>query len=118
VIEKHIAVSKSTPGSQDCLVSCDGNDLPEMVNSIRRIEKALGTGRKSPAQKELLSRDWARKSVVARVEIKKGEVITAEMLTLKRPGTGISPEQINELIGRKARTDLAADSLVPPYFLD
>jgi N,N'-diacetyllegionaminate synthase len=112
VIEKHIAVSKSTPGSQDCLVSCDEQDLVEMVNSIRKIEKAMGNGNKMPSERELLSRQWARKSIVARIDIHKGNMITKEMLTLKRPGTGIPPQQISTVVGQKAKRDIRKDMLI------
>jgi len=112
VIEKHIAVSKKTPGSQDCPVSCDERDLIEMVNSIRKIEKAVGSGIKVPSERELKSKEWARKSIVAKVDIKKGDVITEDMLTLKRPGTGISPKDISKVIGRKAKKDIKMDSLL------
>lgn len=112
VIEKHITVSKTMPGSQDCPVSCDERDLIEMVNSIRKLEKALGTGIKAPAARELQSRNWARKSVVAKVAIKKGTAITADMLTLKRPGTGIDPGMMRSVIGKKASRNIAADTLV------
>lgn len=112
VIEKHIAVSKNAPGSQDCPVSCDERDLIEMVNSIRKIEKALGTGIKTPSEKELKSKEWARKSIVAKVDIKRGDVITEDMLTLKRPGTGISPEDISKVIGRRTKRNIKIDSLL------
>lgn len=112
VIEKHIAVSKNMPGSQDCPVSCDERDLVEMVNSIRKLEKALGTGEKAPSARELQSRNWARKSVVAKVAIRKGTIITADMLTLKRPGTGMEPGMINTVIGKKASRNIAVDALI------
>ncbi|MDI6729197.1 MAG: N-acetylneuraminate synthase family protein, partial [Thermodesulfovibrionales bacterium] len=112
VIEKHIAVSKNAPGSQDCPVSCDERDLIEMVNSIRKIDKALGTGIKTPSEKELKSKEWARKSIVAKVDIKRGDVITEDMLTLKRPGTGISPEDISKVIGRRTKRNIKIDSLL------
>lgn len=112
VIEKHIAVSKNTPGSQDSTVSCDERDLIEMVNSIRKIEKALGTGIKTPSERELKSKDWARKSIFAKVDIKKGDVITEDMLILKRPGIGISPKDISKVIGLKAKKDIKIDSLI------
>ncbi|BCB96078.1 N-acetylneuraminate synthase [Dissulfurispira thermophila] len=112
VIEKHIAVSKNTPGSQDCPVSCDERDLIELINSIRKIEKAIGTGIKSPSERELKSKEWARKSIVAKVDIKKGDLITEDMLTFKRPGTGISPEDISMVIGRKAKRDIKIDSII------
>ena len=112
VIEKHIAVSKNAPGSQDCPVSCDERDIIEMVNSIRKIGKALGSGVKVPSESELKSKEWARKSIVAKTDIKKGTVIKEDMLTLKRPGTGISPKDISKVIGRKAQKDIKMDSLL------
>lgn len=112
VIEKHIAVSKNAPGSQDCAVSCDKRDLIEMVNSIRKIEKAIGTGIKYPSERELKSKDWARKSIIAKVDVKKGDVITEDMLTLKRPGTGISPKDISKVIGRRANRNIKIDSII------
>jgi N-acetylneuraminate synthase/N,N'-diacetyllegionaminate synthase len=112
VIEKHIAVSKNAPGSQDCPVSCDERDLIEMVNSIRKIEKAIGTGIKAPSERELKSKDWARKSIVAKVDIKKGDVITEDMLISKRPGTGISPKDMDQVIGRIAKRNIKIDSLL------
>lgn len=112
VIEKHIAVSKNAPNSQDCPVSCDERDLIEMVNSIRKIEKALGTGIKKPSERELKGKEWARKSIVAKVDIKKGDVITEDMLILKRPGTGISPKDIDRVIGRRTKKDIKIDSII------
>lgn len=112
VIEKHIAVSKNTPGSQDCPVSCDEGDLVELVNSIRKIELARGSGFKQPSERELKSKEWARKSIVARVPIKRGDVITEEMLALKRPGTGLHPSLILSVVGRKAQRNIEADALV------
>ncbi|MEW6417022.1 MAG: N-acetylneuraminate synthase family protein [Nitrospirota bacterium] len=112
IIEKHIAVSRNAPGSQDCLVSCDDKGLIEMVNSIRKIEKAIGNGNKVPSEREMKSKDWARKSIVAKVDIKKDDLITRDMLTLKRPGTGISPKNILKVIGHRAKRTIKADSLL------
>jgi N,N'-diacetyllegionaminate synthase len=112
VVEKHIAVSKNAPNSQDCPVSCDEHDLIELVNGARKIEKALGSGVKAPSERELKSLDWARKSVVARVEIKKGQRITKDMLIIKRPGTGISPRDLSGVVGKTARKDIRRDTLL------
>lgn len=112
IIEKHIAVSKNAPGSQDCLVSCEEKDLIELVNSIRKIEKAMGTGEKIPSDRELKSKEWARKSIVAKRDICKGETITGDMLILKRPGNGMSPRKIPDIVGRRAKNDIKADTLL------
>jgi N,N'-diacetyllegionaminate synthase len=113
-VEKHIAVSTNAPGSQDCLVSCNEEDLVEMVNSIRKIERAMGSGIKAPSVRELMSRQWARKSIVAVRDIDEGETITEEMIALKRPGTGLSPKELPTVVGRKARRRISNDALILP----
>jgi N,N'-diacetyllegionaminate synthase len=112
VIEKHIAVSKHVPNSQDCPVSCDAKDLIEMTDGIRKIEMALGSGEKKPSDREMQSRNWARKSIVAREDIKMGETIREHMLIMKRPGTGLSPKQLSLVVGYKAKRDIRKDSLI------
>jgi N,N'-diacetyllegionaminate synthase len=112
VIEKHIAVSKQAPNSQDCPVSCDAQDLIEMTDSIRKIESALGSGEKKPSARETQSKDWARKSIVAKEGIGRGEIITEVMLTLKRPGTGLGPDQLGGVLGKRAKRDIPRDSLL------
>lgn len=112
VIEKHIAVSKNTPGSQDCPVSCDERDLIELVNSTRKIEIALGSGDKKPSDREALSRLWARKSIVAKIDIQKGETIRRDMLCMKRPGSGLAPTDIAKVVGNRAIRHIKADTLI------
>ena len=112
VVEKHIAVSRNTPGSQDCFVSCEGEEFVELINSIRKIERAMGTGGKTPSERELKSKEWARKSIVAKRDISKGETITKDMLALKRPGNGLSPKEICSVVGRKTKNNIKADTLL------
>ena len=112
IIEKHIAVSKNAPGSQDCPVSCDKSDLIELVNSTRKIEVALGSDEKKPSEREALSKLWARKSIVARVDILEGESINREMLCMKRPGSGLAPTDISKVIGSRATRNIKADTLI------
>ena len=83
-----------------------------MVDGIRNIEKALGTGEKKPSAIEMKNRLVARKSIVALRDIKSGEVFTAENLTTKRPGSGISPMRWNEIIGQTAKRDFSEDELI------
>jgi len=112
VIEKHITINTQALGSQDSLVSVEEKELIRMVNSIRRIEAAMGTGIKQPVDREKASLTWARKSIVAAVDIAKGKIITRELLSFKRPGTGIPPEQIKQLLGKRAQRDIRKDSLI------
>ena len=112
VIEKHITLDFDIPNAQDWKVSCGPDDLSMMVNQIREIEEGIGSGKKSPGPDELLSIHWARKSLVASMDIALGEVITANMLKAKRPGTGISPDRAHEIIGKKTRKKIRKDALI------
>ena len=73
---------------------------------------ALGEGEKKPSESEKKNIDIARKSIVARCDISKGETYTEENLTTKRPGKGISPMRWNEIIGQKAIRNFSADELI------
>lgn len=111
VIEKHFTLDKSLPGP-DHKASLDPSQLKEMVQSIRRIEIALGDGIKKPTATERDNRAIARKSIVAAEPIRFGSVYTENNLTTKRPGTGISPMLLESLIGRTANKDYSIDELI------
>jgi len=111
VIEKHFTLDKNMVGP-DHKASLDPSELKEMVESIRKIELALGCGDKSPSQSEIRNMSAARKSIVASRDIQKGEVFTNENLTIKRPGTGISPMKWYEIIGKKAGKDYSFDEII------
>ncbi len=111
VIEKHFTLDKKMPGP-DNSISLEPKELRAMIASIRRIEKALGDGRKTPRRSEMKMRSIARKSVVARVSISKGTRITGDMLSIKRPGTGVAPKYLNRIIGKKAKRDISPDSVI------
>ena len=111
VIEKHFTLDKSLPGP-DHKASLDPNELQAMVSSIRNIEIALGDGIKRLTPSEERNKLVARKSLVASKEIKKGEVLTADNITVKRPGTGISPIRWDDVMGRKAVRDFKTDELI------
>jgi N,N'-diacetyllegionaminate synthase len=83
-----------------------------MVAGVRQVERALGARGKVPTPSELKTRPIARKSIVARVAIRRGELFTAENLAVKRPGTGLSPARLWDLIGCPASIDYAADDLI------
>jgi len=86
--------------------------LKEMARMIRNVETALGIEAKRLQASEREIRLVARKSIVAACDIPKGAKIVVDMLTIKRPGTGISPNQLNKLIGKRARTDMKKDELL------
>jgi N,N'-diacetyllegionaminate synthase len=111
VIEKHIALDRSLPGP-DQEASLEPREFKAMVDAIRNIELALGDGVKRASPSELKNRPVVRRSIVAARDIRAGERFTAENLTAKRPGTGISPTRWDDVIGRAARRDFTADELI------
>ena len=111
VIEKHFTLDKTMPGP-DHAASLEPGELKRMVESIRNIELALGSEIKAPSPSEIKNIPIARKSIVARRDIKKGEVFTNENLTVKRPGNGISPMKWYDVIGKKAEKDFHEDEII------
>ena len=111
VIEKHFTLDRNMEGP-DHKASLEPEELREMVRSIRNIESALGDGIKRPSASEMKNRDVARKSIVAKTNIAKGEVFTEGNLTAKRPGSGISPMLWKQVIGLKADRDYEQDDMI------
>lgn len=111
VIEKHFTLDRNLPGP-DHKASLEPRELKAMVAAIRNIEVALGDGIKRLTPSEARNKPIARKSLVANRAIKAGEVFSAENITAKRPGIGISPMRWDEVIGRTASRDFAADELI------
>lgn len=112
VIEKHFTLDRSLPGP-DHAASLEPSELKAMVDAIRNTEKALsGNGIKETSQSEAKNKAIARKSLIAAKYIKKGEKLTEENITIKRPGTGISPMKYDEVIGTKAAKDFNEDDLI------
>jgi N,N'-diacetyllegionaminate synthase len=108
VIEKHFTLDRNLPGP-DHKASLLPDELKAMVSAIRNIEKALGTGLKRVTDSEAKNIVAARKSIVAAVAIKAGEVFTEENLTVKRPGNGLSPMKWYDVVGRQASRDYQPD---------
>ena len=111
VIEKHFTLDKTLPGP-DHKASLEPDELKAMVSAIRNIEQALGDGEKHVSESERKNIAIARKSIIAAHDIKKGELLTEDNLTTKRPGNGISPMHWNEVIGTKAIRDFKEDELI------
>jgi N,N'-diacetyllegionaminate synthase len=112
VIEKHYTVDKKLPGSPDHHLSVDPAEMRAMVDGIRTVEKALGKAEKGLEPMEKDAYLYARRSVTSRVRIPRGSSITREMLTYKRPGTGISPRHLDMVVGRVARQDIPEDTTI------
>jgi len=108
VIEKHFTLDKMLPGP-DHTSSCDPSDLTILIEGIRAIEAALGSGHKVPTERESRNIRGMRRSVVSLRPIAAGQEITREVLGFKRPATGIAPRRLMEVVGRKARVDIPAD---------
>ena len=111
IIEKHFTLDRNLPGP-DHLASIEPDELTQLVNDIRKIERALGSKEKLPTISETKNKDVARKSLVAGSSIKKGELYTENNLTTKRPGTGISPFEYWDTLGSKASKDYEKDELI------
>jgi N-acetylneuraminate synthase/N,N'-diacetyllegionaminate synthase len=109
IIEKHFTLSHTLPGP-DHQASLEPNDLMLLVEGIRSVEAALGDGIKRPTSRELHIAQVARKSLISRCDIKVGTPITADMLDIKRPGTGISPRDLDRVVGRITREDIPKDT--------
>ena len=111
VIEKHFTLDRNMEGP-DHRASLEPDELKEMVSAIRNIEKALGTKKKIISESERKNIAIARKSIVAACPIKKGDALTEDNLTVKRPGTGVSPMRWEEVLGTKAIKDFEEEELI------
>jgi len=111
VIEKHFTLDRNQPGP-DHAASLEPNELKLMVRAIRSVEKAIGNGVKTPSPSEIKNIILARKSLVAKKSIKKGELFSNNNITVKRPATGISPMLWDDYIGKAAKKNYKKDDLV------
>lgn len=112
VIEKHFTLDKNMPGP-DHIASLEPDELKAMVSAIRNLEAALsGNGMKEPSASEKKNMAIGRKSLVASTDIKKGDIFTEQNVTVKRPGTGISPMKWDSVMGLTAKQDFSEDQLI------
>lgn len=110
VIEKHYTLNKTLKGN-DHYHAMDDIDARKIIEGIEFIEKIRGNGELICLDSEKKARENARRSLVAAKNIKKGEVITSDMVTWKRPGTGINADRYNEVLGKKAAIDITEDTV-------
>lgn len=111
VVEKHFTLDRSLPGP-DHKASLEPEELRQMVVAIRSVETALGDGVKGPSASEAGNVNIARKSIVAAMDISKGQIFTEANITSKRPGGGISPMEWERVVGTRAVRDFAADEAI------
>ena len=110
VIEKHLTLDQTMTGP-DHEASLEPAQFAQMVQGIRTIESAIGHGRKEPAASEANTAAVARKSLVASIDIPAGTAITEELISIKRPGTGLPSSFLPHLVGRRSNLDIAAGTL-------
>ena len=111
VIEKHLTIDKNLPGP-DHKASIEPDEFKLMIENIRTTELLIGDGIKVPNECEISNKAIARKSIVAKKYIKKGELLSSDNLCVKRPGTGISPMQWDNLIGKISQQNYNIDDLI------
>lgn len=111
VLEKHFTLDRTMEGP-DQIVSAEPQELKVMVQAVRNVEQALGSGIKEPSPSEKKNMEIARKSIVAKRAIKAGELLSDENITAKRPGSGISPMSWFDVIGKKACRDFEEDEMI------
>jgi N-acetylneuraminate synthase len=111
IIEKHFTLDRTLPGP-DHAASLEPDELKQLVLGIRNVESALGLSLKSPSSVEVVNRSVARRSLVAARDITSGKVISTKDLGFKRPGSGLSPMEYWDILGRQAVRDFAVDELI------
>lgn len=111
LVEKHFTLDRGLPGP-DHKASLEPLELKAMIGAIRNVEQALGDGIKRPSASESKNISVARKSLVAAVPIRAGEIFSDSNLAVKRPGTGLSPMRWDEVVGRAASRSFALDELI------
>lgn len=111
VVEKHFSLDKSLAGN-DHYHAMDPNDVRGILAGISYIDKLYGSPTLGFSNTEQAARINARRSIVANCNISSGEVLTRNMLTFKRPGTGLSPSKLNDIINRKAARNIAEDEII------
>lgn len=111
IIEKHFTLDRNLPGP-DHKASLEPAELASMVSAIRNIELAIGSGEKHVSDSERPNIVVARKSIVAATDIRKGDLLTENNITVKRPGNGISPMKWDAVLGTAATRDFRADELI------
>lgn len=111
ILEKHFSMDTGLPGP-DHRASINPAELTELVATIRMIERMLGDGVKTPKASELKNKEKMQKSIVARHDMPAGHIIQAQDLAIKRPGTGLAPKLLDDVIGRKSAVALSQDSVL------
>lgn len=118
VIEKHFTLDKSIKKKNDHFHSMDCNDLKKCKDGLEFIKKISGSEELGFLESEITTRNSVRRSAVASCDIKKGTILTHDMIIYKRPGTGIAPKDIEKIIGKTAIADIEEDMLLKEEMFD
>lgn len=113
VIEKHFTLRKERQTFRDHHLSADAAEMSELTRNLKVLATMLGSGEKGPMPSEQANRVSMRRSLAARRDIKAGDVISAEQITCLRPGTGLPPSQLHDVLGQVALEDIPAGHLIP-----
>lgn len=116
MVEKHFTLDKTLPGN-DHYHAMDPDDARKIIEGVAFVETLLGSPELGFSETEAAARLNARRSIVSAVNIPAGAVIAREMLTFKRPGTGISPQDIDKAIGRMAGENIPEDTMIDESML-
>lgn len=111
VLEKHFTLDRTLPGP-DHQSSLEPDEMEAMVKAIRDVEFAIGDGMKRPNIIEKKIKDIARKSIVAKRYIQKNEIITRDMIAIKRPGVGMNPKYLDFIVGKRIKCNLDKDNFI------
>ena len=111
ILEKHFTLDKTLVGN-DHYHAMDPNDVSKFRKNIEFLSRINGSANKQPLICESSARKEARRSIVAKIDIKKGEIISTSHITFKRPGTGISPAEMDNIVGKTAKKDICEDTLI------
>jgi len=117
VIEKHLTLDKNMHGP-DHKASLEPEEMKNLIQGVRKVEAALGHGRKEPVEAEREIMAVARKSLVTKVDIPAGARLMSEMIAIKRPGTGLYPAFLNCVVGRKAKSLIPAGTIIEMEMLE
>jgi N-acetylneuraminate synthase/N,N'-diacetyllegionaminate synthase len=111
VIEKHLTLDRNLPGP-DHRASIEPAEFRSMISGIRNVEASLGDGVKRPTPDEIPTALIARRSLASACSIPAGTVVNREMITARRPGTGLKPSMLKSIVGRRARVDIAPNEII------
>ncbi len=111
VIEKHFTLDKGMPGP-DHAMSIDPQELKQLVDGVRTVTAALGSGTKETRPSEFIMRDIVRRSIVPTRDLEVGDVLDASLLKTVRPGTGLPPEMLDQVIGKRIKRRIPADQML------